>query len=431
MLPIDPLIGSSIIDGGVSLLGGLFGRKNQSDANKANLQIARENNAAAAALARENNQFQLGAMREQNEWNKQTAIDMFNLENEYNSPIRQMERLREAGLNPAAVMGGNLSVANSGNISTPTASGSGVSSSMPSLTTPVMQPLPSIVSGSINAFKAISEIALNKSKSGESDANAQRTLNTMEAEISKYWADAKNSEANAAYKTTQNNLLLLYGDEYNQGLNKQQVQKLQNMAAEYAVLMQQEKYVEAQKMYQKAQTNLTNSNNELVKKQTPLILDNLKKVGRMYVDQAAAYRASANQSNATASLTKEQAETIRQNRPNVVELTRNQARESAARAKVAESTTMEQIESWRNKVKLQGKQAEELDEAIRRAKKSNDWFEVNQVIDILSKVSDEALGWATLGVSKMGRTTSTHTEHYDNNGDMTGYTDSVNRYLYE
>ena len=68
-----------------SLVGGLIGKKSQSDANATNLQIAHDTNAANQQLA-----------EQQNQWN----IDQWNRENEYNSASAQRQRLEDAGMNP-------------------------------------------------------------------------------------------------------------------------------------------------------------------------------------------------------------------------------------------------------------------------------------------------------------------------------------------
>ena len=62
-----------------SLLGGLFGSSSQSSTNKMQLQM----------------------MREQNAWNE----NMWNKQNEYNTPANQMKRFEAAGLNPNLVYG--------------------------------------------------------------------------------------------------------------------------------------------------------------------------------------------------------------------------------------------------------------------------------------------------------------------------------------
>lgn len=77
---VSPLLGMA-----GSIFGGLFGKKGQDNANSANLQIARETNAANRA----NQEYQ-------NEWN----LEQWNRENEYNSPLQQRLRLERAGLNP-------------------------------------------------------------------------------------------------------------------------------------------------------------------------------------------------------------------------------------------------------------------------------------------------------------------------------------------
>lgn len=58
-------------------------------------------------------------LKQQNDWN----IESWNMQNEYNSPSAQMQRLRDAGLNPNLMYSGNGSVAEA----SPISSGSGVS----------------------------------------------------------------------------------------------------------------------------------------------------------------------------------------------------------------------------------------------------------------------------------------------------------------
>lgn len=76
-----------------SLIDGIFNSKAQSNANKANMQLA--------------------------QYNWQQQIDMWNRNNSYNTPKNQMARLKDAGLNPNLVYG-HGSVANtSGSVPTP------------------------------------------------------------------------------------------------------------------------------------------------------------------------------------------------------------------------------------------------------------------------------------------------------------------------
>ncbi len=76
-------VGGPLVSGGLSLLGGLLGNKSDRDsvsaANAANLRLA--------------------------EYQYSKNLEMWNKQNEYNKPINQMARLKEAGLNPNLVYG--------------------------------------------------------------------------------------------------------------------------------------------------------------------------------------------------------------------------------------------------------------------------------------------------------------------------------------
>ena len=106
---IDDALLGGIVGGVGSMLGGIFGGSSQADAqkeaNRTNLQIARETNAANEKLW-------------QNQANYQTQ--MWNETNEYNSPENQKKRLLAAGINPSAVFG-NGSMAEASNLSAPSA----------------------------------------------------------------------------------------------------------------------------------------------------------------------------------------------------------------------------------------------------------------------------------------------------------------------
>lgn len=100
---------------GLGFLGGLFqggfNYRAQKEANATNLQIARETNAANRKLS-------------EYEWNKN--LEMWNLQNQYNSPAAQMQRYKDAGLNPNLVYGQG----SSGNATT-----------LPKYSAPTMQPV--------------------------------------------------------------------------------------------------------------------------------------------------------------------------------------------------------------------------------------------------------------------------------------------------
>lgn len=84
---IDPLVGSAMITSGVNLVGGLFG--------------AHKNNQNQAALMQKQIEAQKLMQKNQNQWN----LDMWNKQNEYNTPFNQRSLYEDAGLNPSYFMG--------------------------------------------------------------------------------------------------------------------------------------------------------------------------------------------------------------------------------------------------------------------------------------------------------------------------------------
>lgn len=86
-----------IISGVGSLLGGLgssaMNDKAVRDTNKANMEIAK---------------YQAQWQQQENEKAYQRSLNMWNLQNEYNSPTQQMARIRAAGLNPNLVYGNGV-----------------------------------------------------------------------------------------------------------------------------------------------------------------------------------------------------------------------------------------------------------------------------------------------------------------------------------
>lgn len=111
---------------------------NTNNTNKTNLQIAQDTNKANAAnvaatnkVNAENvaatNQANIDIAQMSNEHNEamlkkqiQQEWDMWNAENDYNSPAAQMQRFKDAGVNPYMAMG-NISSGNASSMSSPAA----------------------------------------------------------------------------------------------------------------------------------------------------------------------------------------------------------------------------------------------------------------------------------------------------------------------
>ena len=113
--PISAPILGGIIQGGSgvlgSLLGGIFGSSSQNSANRTNLKIAQMNN-----------EFNERMMQKQMDYN----TDMWNKQNEYNTASAQVQRLKEAGLNPYLMMSNGSQIGSASSVNSPSlASASG------------------------------------------------------------------------------------------------------------------------------------------------------------------------------------------------------------------------------------------------------------------------------------------------------------------
>lgn len=106
----------SAITAGASLIGGLFGNKSQKNNIDKQIKAQQEEN-------QKNREYNLMLAQQQNAWN----VEQWERENEYNSPEKQLERMKKAGINPDMAVGnGYMSEAGSspamtaGAASTPT-----------------------------------------------------------------------------------------------------------------------------------------------------------------------------------------------------------------------------------------------------------------------------------------------------------------------
>lgn len=132
--PYDPW--TAAIGGGLGLIGGLFQGYNNRKINEMNIAMQRETNALNERLFRENMSYQHNERIDQDTRNWKHAIDMFNMENAYNSPDQQVKRMIAAGLNPAALAG--ASAAGNSSMGSPSM-GSAVGVGTPQLDSPRAQ----------------------------------------------------------------------------------------------------------------------------------------------------------------------------------------------------------------------------------------------------------------------------------------------------
>lgn len=97
----------------------------------------------------------------------QRDLEMWNRQNQYNSPLEQMKRWKDAGLNPNMIYGG----ANQG----------GNASSMPKMGIPPSQALPSVMGNMPNILAAYNDLRLRNAQidnvKAQTDNTTQRTIN--------------------------------------------------------------------------------------------------------------------------------------------------------------------------------------------------------------------------------------------------------------
>lgn len=114
ILDIMSLIAAGIA-GAAALTGALINRNSTSSTNRKNRDLAREQNEYNVAL--QDRQFAFD--KEQSELEYQRNLEKWNMENEYNSPQAQRQRLVEAGLNPNLVYGSGTAAAGTAGTAVP------------------------------------------------------------------------------------------------------------------------------------------------------------------------------------------------------------------------------------------------------------------------------------------------------------------------
>ena len=164
-------LGAGAIAGAGSLIGGLFSASGSRYAARKQLQAVRETNAANLQIAQQNNAF--------NE-------RMWNLQNDYNSPVMQRARLEAAGINPYLMLDG---------------SSTGVAQSSPTADQSGTQVAPDVGSTIAGGYQSL----------GNSIASAAGQIAQMSfqndlqnANVAKTRADAQNSDLQNQYDALRN-----------------------------------------------------------------------------------------------------------------------------------------------------------------------------------------------------------------------------------
>lgn len=400
---MNPLVIAGAISGGTSLLDSLFRRSDTKRTNAANLQIARETNANSMQIARENNQAQLNALRENNAFNRDMALEMFNLENEYNTPAHQKQLLLEAGLNPATMYQNGASQAVS-DASTPSAASSGISSSMPNLVTPHMETPPSVTSALFANVGQFAEALSKISSSKLNDAQRNKLSATLDAELQNLLADKANKDANTAWTKLQTTLEQIYGSsQRNAELHKtiQDVYKTYNEAMLASSRNETEK---AQKLLTEAETALRKSNNQVLQQQLPYLVQQAEESVKLIQQQQkteqskqSANYAAASASTASAKYTDEQREQLEKMWKDNLHIRHMQAEELSSKVELLQRTLDAQVNYLLNQGIISQAQVQQAFAEASMHEKENSAYWFTYVFDKLERTTKAAAAFKPFG----------------------------------
>lgn len=131
--------GSALLGAGSSIAGNAMNRKSVADTNQTNMQIAQMNNEWSEKMMEKQmdyntqmNSKQFGQAKELQSIQNNYQTEMWNKTNEYNSLSSQMNRARDAGVNPYTALGlmnaGTASAMNGSSASAPSAGSVGLPS---------------------------------------------------------------------------------------------------------------------------------------------------------------------------------------------------------------------------------------------------------------------------------------------------------------
>ena len=115
----------------------------------------------SSAAQSQTNKMNLQMMREQNQFNHDEAAlqfdrekEMFNLENQYNNPVEVVQRLRAAGINPSVALSGSLGSA----MSSAASGGQPVAASAGALPSNIQSPFANFASGVLDSSYKVAQI---------------------------------------------------------------------------------------------------------------------------------------------------------------------------------------------------------------------------------------------------------------------------------
>lgn len=227
-----------------TVIGAGINAASQVGTNATNIAIANKNNQTQREIAEANNQMQVDMNRENNQFSHDEAelayqrdIEQFNRENAYNTPVEQLKRFQEAGINPTLGLLGNAAMPAASSSAAPMAQphGSGITPSMPQFHNPAVNPID--IGSAVKAF-AEARIAGVESKTMEA---------AFDSIVKKYQEDARYQEMQADIAEVQDFLVTAYGKQRYQAETNEILERTFQLTAQAFLFAKEGELADAQK----------------------------------------------------------------------------------------------------------------------------------------------------------------------------------------
>lgn len=317
---------------------------------------------------------------QQDQFNRQAAWQekMWNAQNEYNSPLQQINRLQAAGINPVASLYGGAAGGSAGNSqSLPSAPNpaTGSSHSVSSPTSLGYAPL-----SVAQLFSSIAQLKKANADAGVSKAEEKRIKAKTGPEVEAVLAAADRDRATARAQQEQaalNNITAELQSKF--GSDK--------AVAEINKLVSESYQNYAQGNYEKAQTELTRVNEEIARLDwtyksdaLPTLLANLKLLGDVYRSEASRNYASASESYSQVAVNDE-----------IRKLTYYKRLIERNNWNIKDATFWEEVNATFDSLRKKGVDFGISNEELRKLQTENDWRNPEHFVEIVNRALDALL----------------------------------------
>lgn len=345
-----------------SLINNLFNLHNQNKANKLNYQMFQEGNKFA------HDEAQLAFDRQ-----SQFAWDMFNAENEYNSPINVLKRLEEAGISP-------FDYFSNGN--SPAASGADVGSAAAQPSVANAMRAPTMDLNVVGAADAFSKILGSLSDKKLKDAQAKETIELLDARLKELLSKSNLNDALANYQNFRK-----MAEEYKLPYEVQQ------MVADYYETLSQTDLNKSSTALHRAERRLTLTKNKALQEQLPFILANMR-------EDLNVKRSQATLNRSTAALNSEELFRLQDTHDDFVRIQSLVAGHHAIDFQKAAKTLDDYVTQLHNARLISDEEYKQVQSKTKVLQHEADWDTFNRVLNVVERVNDGVNKWAPWAFSR-------------------------------